>query len=159
MVSLGKGNANSMTFSGTPPQLSGVSILPLPGTDGVQLAGVPSGRCVDVDDNGIGNGIQAQLWDCAAGPNQTWAPVRGQLVVNGTKCLDAYNSGTTNGTSVVVWDCNGQRNQQWALNANGTVTNAVSGLCLDASGAATANGTKIILWTCGGGANQQWSRR
>ncbi|MEV6829931.1 RICIN domain-containing protein [Amycolatopsis sp. NPDC051102] len=86
-------------------------------------------------------------------------PARGQLVVNGTKCLDAYNSGTANGTAVVVWDCNGRRNPQWALNANGTITDAVSGLCLDASGAATANGTKIILWTCGGGTNQQWTRR
>ncbi|HET6706922.1 RICIN domain-containing protein [Amycolatopsis sp.] len=159
VVSLGKGNTNTLAFSGTPPQLSGVSILPLPGTNGVQVAGTQSGRCVDVNDNGIANGIQAQLWDCAAGPNQTWAPVRGQLVVNGTKCLDAYNSGTANGTAVVVWDCNGRRNQQWTLNANGTITNAVSGLCLDASGAATANGTKIILWSCGGGANQQWTRR
>ncbi|WP_206784679.1 alpha-galactosidase [Amycolatopsis sp. MtRt-6] len=159
VVSLGKGNANTLTFSGTPPQLSGVSILPLPGTHGVQVVGAQSGRCVDVNDNGIANGIQAQLWDCAAGPNQTWVPARGQLVVNGTKCLDAYNSGTANGTAVVVWDCNGQRNQQWTLNANGTITNAVSGLCLDASGAATANGTKIILWACGGGANQQWTRR
>jgi hypothetical protein len=159
VVSLGKGDTNSLTFSGTPPQLSGVAVLPLPGSNGVQLAGVQSGRCVDVNDNGITNGIQAQLWDCAAGPNQTWVPVRGQLVVNGTKCLDAYDSGTANGASVVVWDCNGQRNQQWTLNANGTITNAVSGLCLDASGAATANATKIILWACGGGANQQWSRR
>ncbi|MBE8524574.1 RICIN domain-containing protein [Amycolatopsis sp. H6(2020)] len=158
VVSLGNGT-NSLTFSGTPPQLSDVAILPLPGSNGVQLAGGQSGRCVDVDDNGITNGIQAQLWDCAAGPNQTWVPVRGQLVVNGTKCLDAYNSGTANGTAVVVWDCNGQRNQQWTPNANGTITNAVSGLCLDASGAATANGTKIILWVCSGGTNQQWTRR
>ncbi|KDN18089.1 alpha-galactosidase [Amycolatopsis rifamycinica] len=159
VVSLGKGNTNTLTFSGTPPQLSDVSVLPLPGSNGVQLAGGQSGRCADVDDNGIANGIQAELWDCAAGPNQTWAPVRGQLVVNGTKCLDAYDSGTANGTAVVVWDCNGQRNQQWTLTANGTITNAVSGRCLDASGAATANGTKLILWTCSGGANQQWTRR
>jgi len=158
VVSLGKGT-NSLAFSGTPPQVTDIAILPLPGTAGVEVVGAQSGRCVDVNDNGIANGIQAQLWDCAAGPNQTWAPVRGQLVVNGTKCLDAYNGGTANGTAVVVWDCNGQRNQQWTLNANGTITNAVSGLCLDASGAATANGTKIILWTCGGGTNQQWTRR
>jgi hypothetical protein len=159
VVSLGKGNTNTLALSGTPPQLSDLAVLPLPGSNGVQLVGGQSGRCVDVDDNGIANGIQAQLWDCAAGPNQTWAPVRGQLVVNGTKCLDAYNSGTSNGTGVVVWDCNGQRNQQWTFNANGTITNAVSGLCLDANGAATANGTKLILWTCSGGANQQWTRR
>ena len=159
VVSLGKGTTNTLTFSGTSPQLTDVAILPLPGSDGVQVAGTQSGRCLDVDDNSIANGVQAQLWDCAAGPNQTWTPARGQLVVNGTKCLDAYNSGTANGTSVVIWDCNGQRNQQWTLNANGTITNAVSGLCLDASGAGTANGTKIILWACGGGANQQWTRR
>lgn len=157
VVSLGKGTGNTLTFSGTPP--SAVSILPLPGTTGLQLAGVPSGRCVDVDDNSITNGVQAQLWDCAAGPNQTWAPVRGQLVVNGTKCLDAYNNGTANGTSVVIWDCTGQRNQQWALNPDGTITNALSGLCLDASAAGTANATKLILWACSGGANQQWTRR
>ncbi|MGW5741803.1 RICIN domain-containing protein [Amycolatopsis sp. NPDC003861] len=158
VVSLGKGT-NSLTFSGTPPKVTDVAVLPLPGTAGAEVVGVPSGRCLDVDDNGITNGIQTQLWDCAAGPNQTWIPSRGQLVVNGTKCLDAYDSGTANGTAVVVWDCNGQRNQQWTLNANGTITNAVSGLCLDASGAATANGTKIILWSCSGGANQQWTRR
>ncbi|WP_086845832.1 alpha-galactosidase [Amycolatopsis kentuckyensis] len=158
VVSLGNGT-NSLTFSGTPPQVTDIAVLPLPGTAGVEVVGAQSGRCADVNDNGIANGIQAQLWDCAAGPNQTWVPVRGQLVVNGTKCLDAYNSGTANGTAVVVWDCNGQRNQQWTTNANGTITNAVSGLCLDASGAATANGTKIILWGCSGGANQQWTRR
>ncbi|MEV6643031.1 ricin-type beta-trefoil lectin domain protein [Amycolatopsis sp. NPDC051371] len=158
VVSLGKGT-NTLTFTGTPPQLTDVAILPLPGTTGVQVVGTQSNRCLDVDDNSITNGVQAQLWDCAAGPNQTWTPARGQLVVNGTKCLDAYDSGTTNGTAVVIWDCNGQRNQQWTLNANGTITNAVSGLCLDASGAGTANATKIILWACGGGANQQWTRR
>ncbi|NBH05201.1 RICIN domain-containing protein [Amycolatopsis sp. SID8362] len=158
VVSLGKGT-NTLKLTGTPPPVTDVAVLPLPGTDGVQVVGTQSGRCLDVNDNSIANGVQAQLWDCAAGPNQTWAPVRGQLVVNGTKCLDAYNNGTANGTAVVIWDCNGQRNQQWTLNANGTVTNALSGLCLDASGAATANGTKIILWACGGGANQQWTRR
>ncbi|MEU8636175.1 ricin-type beta-trefoil lectin domain protein [Amycolatopsis sp. NPDC048633] len=158
VVSLGKGT-NSLAFTGTSPQLTDVAILPLPGSNGVQVAGTQSNRCLDVDDNSIANGVQTQLWDCAAGPNQTWAPARGQLVVNGTKCLDAYNNGTANGTAVVIWDCNGQRNQQWTLNANGTITNALSGLCLDASGAGTANGTKTILWACGGGANQQWTRR
>lgn len=158
VVSLGKGT-NTLTLSGTPPQLTDVAVLPLPGSGGVQVVGTQSSRCLDVDDNSIANGVQAQLWDCAAGPNQTWTPTRGQLVVNGTKCLDAYDNGTTNGTAVVIWDCNGQRNQQWTLNADGTITNALSGLCLDASGAGTANATKIILWACGGGANQQWTRR
>ena len=44
-------------------------------------------------------------------------------------------------------------------NANGTITNAASGLCLDVSGAGTANGTPVHLWTCNGGSNQQWTLR
>jgi len=158
IVSLGKGNGDTLTFS-NPPPLATATVAPLPGTAGAQVAGAQSGRCLDVNDNTIANGTQTQLWDCAGGPNQTWVPARGQLVVNGTKCLDAYNNGTANGTAVVIWDCNGQRNQQWTVTGQGTITNASSGLCLDASGGGTANGTKVILWACGSGANQQWSLR
>ncbi|MFD8493726.1 RICIN domain-containing protein [Amycolatopsis sp. NPDC059657] len=156
IVSLAKGSGNTLTFSGA-STLDTVTISPLPGTAGVEIIGAQSGRCLDINDNTIVDGTQAQLWDCAGGPNQTWARQRGQLVVNGGKCLDAYDSGTTNGTSVVVWDCHGGRNQQWAVNANGTITNAVSGLCLDANDNGAANGTKIELWTCGGGDDQRWS--
>ncbi|GAQ65352.1 extracellular exo-alpha-L-arabinofuranosidase precursor [Streptomyces scabiei] len=56
-----------------------------------------------------------------------------------------------------LWDCTGGTNQKWTANANGTLTNNLSGLCLDASNAATANGTKLILWTCTGAANQKWT--
>ncbi|MFD8493756.1 RICIN domain-containing protein [Amycolatopsis sp. NPDC059657] len=155
IVSLAKGG-NTLTFSGE-PGVGTVTFSPLPGTAGATVVGARSGRCLDSNDNTIVNGTQAQLWDCAGGPNQTWVSQRGQLVVNGGKCLDAYDSGTTNGTSVVIWDCHGGRNQQWAVNANGTITNAVSGLCLAANGNGTANGTKIVLWACGDGADQRWS--
>ncbi len=155
IVSLAKGT-NTMSFTTTP---SAITVTPLPGAAGAEVVGAQSGRCLDVDDNGIGNGIQAQLWDCAGGPNQTWTSSRGQLVVNGGKCLDAYNSGTTNGTAVVIWDCHGGANQRWNVNADGTITNAVSGLCLDAYDNGVDNRTKIVLWTCGSGANQRWSPR
>jgi hypothetical protein len=155
IVSLAKGT-NTLSFTNAP---SAITVSPLPGTAGAEVVGAQSGRCLDVDDNGITNGIQAQLWDCAGGPNQTWVSARGQLVVNGGKCLDAYNSGTTNGTAVVIWDCNGGTNQRWNVNADGTITNALSGLCLDAYGNGTANGTKLVLWTCNSGANQRWSLR
>jgi len=153
IVSLAKG-VNTVSFTNAP---SAVTVSPLPGTAGVEVVGAQSGRCLDIDDNGIGNGIQAQLWDCAGGPNQTWVSARGQLVVNGGKCLDAYDSGTGNGTAVVIWDCHGGTNQRWSVNPDGTITNAVSGLCLDAYDNGTGNRTKLVLWTCGGGANQQWS--
>ncbi|MBB5896219.1 RICIN domain-containing protein [Kutzneria kofuensis] len=155
IVSLAKGT-NTVSFTNAP---SAITVSPLPGTAGAEVVGAQSGRCLDVDDNGITNGIQAQLWDCAGGPNQTWVSSRGQLVVNGGKCLDAYDSGTTNGTAVVVWDCHGGANQRWNINSDGTITNAVSGLCLDAYDNGTGNRTKIVLWTCGSGANQRWSLR
>jgi hypothetical protein len=161
IASLAKGNGNTITFgnaSTLAPNLDAIAVLPLPGASGDELVGAQSGRCVDVNNNTILNGTQAQLWDCSAGANQTWVyTARRQLVVYGNKCLDANNAGTTNGTAVIIWDCNGQANQQWNINANGTIVGAQSGLCLDASGAGTANGTRLILWACGTGANQRWS--
>ncbi|MDG4785310.1 RICIN domain-containing protein [Micromonospora sp. WMMD1102] len=130
------------------------------GQQDAQIVGGQSGRCVEVPNSATTNGTQVQLWDCSGGTNQRWAQTASrQLTVYGNKCLDASGAGTANGTQVIIWDCHGGLNQQWNVNANGTITNAQSGLCLDANGAASANGTKIILWSCNGGANQQWSRR
>jgi hypothetical protein len=62
------------------------------------------------------------------------------------------------GTRVQIWDCNGGANQRWNLNADGTISNAQTGLCLDADNNGTANGTAVIVWSCHNGANQRWSR-
>ncbi|MEX3102539.1 MULTISPECIES: ricin-type beta-trefoil lectin domain protein [unclassified Streptomyces] len=157
-VSLAKGSANTLTFTGA-PTLADITIRPLPGTNGTELIGTQSTRCLDIDDNTITNGTQAQLWDCNAGQNQTWTYTsRKELVLYGNKCLDAYNLGTTNGTKTVIWDCNGQPNQKWNLNPDGTITNANAGLCLDANAAGTTNGTQLVLWTCNGQPNQKWTR-
>ncbi|MFC0065100.1 ricin-type beta-trefoil lectin domain protein [Umezawaea endophytica] len=161
LVSLRKGTTNTITVanpSARTADLDAVELSPLPGTNGREVVGAQSGRCLDVDRGTITNGTRLQLWDCAGGTNQTWVPnARKQLVVYGTKCLDAFDNGTANGTEVVIWDCNGQTNQQWNANADGTITGVQSGLCLDAYGNGTANGSRIVLWTCGGGANQRWS--
>ncbi|MEW2401162.1 ricin-type beta-trefoil lectin domain protein [Streptomyces sp. NPDC046862] len=161
-VSLAKGSANTLTFSNPSawaPDLDAVQVRPQPGMNGTQVVGQQSNRCLDINNNTIANGTDAQLWDCHGGDNQTWTNVtsRKQFVVYGNKCLDAYNRGTTNGTRVVIWDCNGQTNQQWNVGADGTLTNVNAGLCLNASGAGTANGTKLVLWSCNGGSNQKWT--
>jgi poly(3-hydroxybutyrate) depolymerase len=141
------------------PQPSNSSSPPV-GQSNVMIAGVGSGRCIDVPGSTTANGTQVQLWDCHGGTNQRFTYTSGrQLQVYGSKCLDANGRGTTNGTTVVIWDCNGQTNQQWNLNANGSITGVQSGLCLDVSGAATANGAKLQLWACHGGSNQQWGLR
>lgn len=157
-VSLAKGSANTLAFTGA-PALADITVRPLSGTDGTQVVGAQSGRCLDVNDSTITNGTQAQLWDCNGGQNQTWTYTsRKELVLYGNKCLDAYNLGTTNGTKVVIWDCNGQNNQKWNVNSDGTITNVNAGICLDANGAGTGNGTQMVLWACNGQANQKWTR-
>ncbi|MFC8513698.1 RICIN domain-containing protein [Streptomyces sp. NPDC057257] len=157
MVGLAKGSSNTLTFSGA-PTLADITVRPLAGANGSQVVGSQSSRCLDVYNNTITNGTQAELWDCNGGQNQAWTYTsRKELVVYGNKCLDAYNQGTTNGTKVVIWDCNGQNNQKWNVNSDGTITNVNAGLCLDAYNNGTANGTLLDLWTCNGQTNQKWT--
>ncbi|NEB03560.1 ricin-type beta-trefoil lectin domain protein [Streptomyces sp. SID13726] len=156
-VGLSKGSANTLAFTDA-PTLADITVRPLPGANSTLAVGTGSGRCLDLYNNTITNGTQAELWDCNGGQNQQWQYTsRKELVVYGDKCLDAYNLGTTNGTKVVIWDCNGQNNQKWNVNGDGTITNVNAGLCLDANGAGTANGTQMVLWTCNGQSNQKWT--
>ncbi|GAA0910319.1 ricin-type beta-trefoil lectin domain protein [Virgisporangium aurantiacum] len=129
---------------------------PDPGPTGNRLRGEASGRCLDIPNSGTANGTQVQIWDCHTGTNQQFTQNGAALQVMG-KCLDAPTNAAA-GTRVQIWDCNGGTNQQWNLNANGTITNAQTGLCLDVNGAGTANGTAAIVWTCHGGTNQRWAR-
>jgi Alpha galactosidase A/Ricin-type beta-trefoil lectin domain/Alpha galactosidase C-terminal beta sandwich domain len=162
LLNLAKGAANTVAFSaatGSALAVNGLHVYDIPGTDGAEIIGTQSGRCVDLYQNTITNGTQAELWDCGGGQNQNFVPTSpGELVVYGNKCLDAYDNGTTNGTVVDIWDCNGGTNQEWTVNSNGTITSNLSGLCLDAYNNGTANGTKLDLWTCNSGANQEWTR-
>ncbi|MCW8380402.1 ricin-type beta-trefoil lectin domain protein [Streptomyces justiciae] len=158
MVGLSKGSSNTLTFTGA-PTLADITVRPLPGANSTLVVGTGSSRCLDVYNNTLTNGTQAELWDCNGGQNQQWTYTsRKELVVYGNKCLDAYNSGTSNGTKVVIWTCNGQNNQKWNVNSDGTITNVNAGLCLDAYNAATANGTAMVLWTCNGQTNQKWTQ-
>ncbi|WP_062357282.1 RICIN domain-containing protein [Herbidospora yilanensis] len=126
----------------------------------VELVGVQSNRCVDVQNNSNANGSPTHIWDCSGVSTQRWTRTSsGQFTVFGNKCLDASGQGTANGTPVVIWDCNGGANQRWTVNADGTISGVQSGLCLDVSGNATANGSRVQLWSCHAGANQRWTLR
>jgi hypothetical protein len=147
-------NLNWWQFSGSggpPPPPA-----PPPPPTSFRLRGEASGRCLDVNQASSANGTQTQLWDCHAGTGQQFTQNGQALQVLG-KCLDAPNNAGA-GTRVQIWDCNGAANQRWNLNANGTISNAQTGLCLDANNNGTANGTAVIVWNCHGGANQRWTR-
>ncbi|GAA2328437.1 ricin-type beta-trefoil lectin domain protein [Streptomyces violaceusniger] len=154
LLSLAKG-ANTVTVSGGP---DAITVQDLPGTDGVQIVGADSGRCVDLDQNTISNGAQAQLWDCQGGQNQLFRRTsRDELTVYGSKCLGAEKDGTADGTKVVIGDCTGATGQKWTVNASGTLVHQGSGRCLDAYGNGTGNGTRLVLWSCHNGPNQRWT--
>jgi endo-1,4-beta-xylanase len=136
--------------------LNGGSTTPPP-TEGGQIKGVGSGRCLDVPNSSTTDGTQLQLWDCNSGTNQQWALTdAGELKVYGNKCLDA--AGTGNGSKVQIYSCWGGDNQKWRLNSDGSIVGVQSGLCLDAVGNGTANGTQIQIYSCSGGSNQRWTR-
>ncbi|MFD7902555.1 non-reducing end alpha-L-arabinofuranosidase family hydrolase [Kitasatospora sp. NPDC059747] len=122
------------------------------------LRGAGSGRCLDVQNAGRGDGTSLQIYDCSNGTNQLWTSTSGsRLTVYGDKCLDVPGHATTPGTRVQIWACTGAANQQWQVKADGTVVGVESGLCLDVTGAGTANGTAVEIWTCNGGGNQSWT--
>ncbi|GGW20662.1 beta-xylanase [Streptomyces capoamus] len=137
--------------------LNGGSTTTPPPTNGGQIKGVGSGRCLDVPGSGTTDGTQLQLWDCHGGTNQQWTYTdASELRVYGNKCLDA--AGTGNGSKVQIYSCWGGDNQKWRLNSDGTIVGVQSGLCLDAVSAGTANGTLIQLYSCSNGTNQRWTR-
>nr|WP_239080644.1 ricin-type beta-trefoil lectin domain protein [Actinoplanes brasiliensis] len=126
-------------------------------TTGGALVGAGSGRCLDVPGSNTANGTQPIIWDCNNAANQRWT-TSGQTLQSLGKCLDSP-TGATAGTKAQLWDCSGAANQRWNRNANGTISNAASGLCLDVRANATANGSQVQLWTCTASPNQVWTGR
>lgn len=155
----GSGLAGIGTSQGQTAQFDNLSVTAGPGGGTTPaLRNVNANRCLDVPNQSQTSGTQLALWDCNSGANQQWTLTSArQLQVYGNRCLDPGSPGTS-GSRAIISNCTGAAGQQWNLNADGTVTNAQSGLCLDATGAGTANGTAVIVWTCNGGNNQKWTR-
>ncbi|HST80580.1 MAG TPA: ricin-type beta-trefoil lectin domain protein [Kineosporiaceae bacterium] len=123
----------------------------------VKVVGQSSARCLD-DRGNPSNGIQQKIFDCSVNVNQIYMYTYGQELRISSKCLMANGSGTAVGTLVVTYDCDGSSAQRWAFNANGTITNELSGLCVQSAGGSNANNTLLLLSTCNGAAYQNWDR-
>jgi hypothetical protein len=120
LVGLAKGS-NTMTFSnstGWAPNLDAVLLQDIAGTNGNEIIGAGSNRCLDLAKNTITNGTQPTLWDCNGGTNQKWTVNSNGTITNNLSglCLDAVGNGTANGTEIDLWTCNGGTNQKWTLN-------------------------------------------
>ncbi|HWG13826.1 MAG TPA: ricin-type beta-trefoil lectin domain protein [Streptosporangiaceae bacterium] len=124
------------------------------GTNG-QLLNPAAGRCLDDPGYRTANGTLLDIWACAGGSNQHWAPAAA-AVVSGVagKCADDPGYRTANGTRLDLWTCAGGTNQRWSVQPDGTIR--LAGKCLDVVGRGTASGTQIDLYTCVGASNQKW---
>ncbi|KAJ7292525.1 ricin B lectin domain-containing protein [Mycena rebaudengoi] len=79
-------------------------------------------KCLDVPSGSTQNGVQLQIWTCAAGnPNQVFQDHRGQIEWKGTgKCLDLTGGNSTPGNPIQLWDCavpDNNPNQDWFITA------------------------------------------
>ncbi len=151
-------------FQNTPPPTNSPTpapTTPAP-TDGQQIVGTGSGRCVDITGPATGDGTRLQIYDCHSNWNQRWRYTNNTLVnPQSGKCVNANGGGTANGTAVNLWACNGSGAQRWTVQANGNIVNTQSGRCLDVTGRGTANGSQLQIYDCiaGGQSNQQWTLR
>ncbi|MFF7762660.1 RICIN domain-containing protein [Streptomyces griseorubiginosus] len=121
-----------------------------------------SGKCADVADQSLWQGVAISQYTCNGGGNQKWwfknlGTGYYQLVGRGSSlCLQE------NATNVTQENCSSSATtQQWSVVTSGSYVNIkarATGECLDVNGASTANSAAIITYTCNGGTNQQWTR-
>lgn len=108
--------------------------------------------CVDRD---VATG-KAQIWDCLANPNQTWALDGFGALTTGGACLQTPAGVTVNMTPVTIATCTGSPHQKWRQGNFGSLVNEQSGRCLDIPAANWTNGNQLQIFDCVGTANQSW---
>jgi hypothetical protein len=98
-------------------------LVPVTGSNAVQLVSVNSGKCLDVTGGSTADGAEVIQWTCGPQANQQWnlVPVAGSNAVelvsaNSGKCLDVTGASTADGALVEQWTCwNVQANQEWTI--------------------------------------------
>lgn len=121
-----------------------------------------AGRCLDV--NQTNNA--AQIFDCHAGPNQSWIyEVDGEIRGLNNLCLEANSAeintwpnlttGQVRRAAVRVAQCNGSVHQKWSVTEAGQIR-MFSDMCLDIVGGTSANQAAVQIFPCHGGSNQRW---
>ncbi|ALV32635.1 RICIN domain-containing protein [Streptomyces sp. CdTB01] len=120
-----------------------------------------SGKCADVPNQSLWQGVAISQYTCNGGTNQKW-----WFKDLGTGYYALMGRGSSlclqeNASTVTQENCTGAAAQQWSVVTSGsyaTIKARATGECLDVSGASTANSAAIITYTCSGATNQQWTR-
>ncbi|HKH45311.1 MAG TPA: RICIN domain-containing protein [Thermoanaerobaculia bacterium] len=121
-----------------------------------------AGRCLDVNMNNNA----AQIFDCHAGPNQSWIyEVDGEIRGVNNLCLEANSSeihtwpnltaGQVRRAAVRVANCTGSVHQKWTVTEAGQIR-MFADMCLDIVGGTSQNNAAVQIYPCHGGQNQRW---
>ena len=124
-----------------------------------------SGKCVDVDAAGLGDGINIQQYTCNGTTAQQFEVTSlgggfyKLLNVNSGKAIDIVGGFTNDGANVQQWSDNGSGQQHFAIqSATGsdqfTIKNQKSGKCIDVADRSTADRANVQQWSCAGSTNQ-----
>lgn len=130
-----------------------------------------SNKCVDMRaQDGTGNGVLAQQWNCTGTQEQQFAPIfTGSgyfLLVNqrSSRCLRPSGGTSLDGALIEQWDCDANDpSQQWqSIDPGGNSTGAKwiinknSGKCIEDSAWNTSNGVLLTQMPCIGGWKDYW---
>ncbi|EGD77165.1 beta-glucosidase [Salpingoeca rosetta] len=116
---------------------------------------------------GVWEGPSVTIQPCttkrAAYQQWTRGPKNEIVLKSNGSCLDVQGYSTADQATVYTFSpCHpddpdpSHQNEAWSINANGTITELMSGKCLDRSQYGTSPGTQVWLYHCTGVYNQNW---
>lgn len=120
------------------------------------------GYCMDLEDEGTGNGTEVHQWSCQSDDYQRWyQDSLGRIHSKKArfKCVDVAGAGTGNGSAIHLWSCHGGDNQRWIRSTNNSFRPAhATGKAFDIDGGSTwsTRGSDAHIWGYHGGKTQQW---
>ncbi|GIQ69472.1 hypothetical protein XYCOK13_22960 [Xylanibacillus composti] len=132
-----------------------------------KLLNLGSGKALDVDNAGVLNRSNVQLWRDNGSGAQEWvfvpdsAGTYGLQNTNSGKYLDVADGGTANRTNVQIYERNFSGAQQWKveydpLHRAYKIWNPQSGKALDAAGGGMSDGTNVQIYSSNDTLAQRW---
>lgn len=153
--------------------LNWINGWPLPASNRVISGGtyriIPrnSGKAIDVENCGTGNGTNIRQWSWLNNPCQqfiltdlndgTWRITPSNAT---GEAVDLTNCSSAAGTNIDMWSWLNNACQRWKLNYAGSdyyqIQSDASGQCLNISGNSSADGANVIQWPCSSAYNMQF---
>lgn len=129
------------------------------------IAGVQSGKCLEIPNGVTTLGVQAAIATCNGATRQLWRAeaVGGAFRLRNVAtnlCADVEGASTSNGARIIQWTCGTQNNQLFTTpDVSAGIVRVVSaggGKVWDVLSGRTADGSPVAQWTWNGGSNQQF---